>query len=200
MTDGAASTFVPGLLDGRVVAVLHPGELGAAASAACAQLGAEVVALQAGALDPLDEDAVGAAIADIVERHGRLDTLVIDAADLFAAAPQDGLAPLRAGADAAWVAARAAGTTTMIEAPAGGKVIVIAPPPGAGPHADAARAGLENFARTLSIEWARYDIRVTTLHPGERSSPADVAGLVAYLASTAGDYFSGCLLSLESTS
>ncbi|MDQ6914522.1 MAG: hypothetical protein M3155_01770, partial [Actinomycetota bacterium] len=74
--------------------------------------------------------------------------------------------------------------------------LVLAPPPGAGPHAEAARAALENLARTLSIEWARHQIRVVAIAPAAGTEAAEVGALVAYLASPAGDYFSGCVLSL----
>jgi NAD(P)-dependent dehydrogenase (short-subunit alcohol dehydrogenase family) len=193
--------FRSGLLDGQVVAVVCGGPLAAAAVETCAGLGAHVVALgpgadPEGALDPCDEAAVTEAFADAVARHGRLDTLVVDAAGLFAAAPADGLDPLRAAADSAWSAARAAATAAMIEAAGGGKVVVLAPPPDAGPHAEAARDALENLARTLSIEWARHGIRVTAIAPGAGTTAGEVASLVAYLASPAGDYFSGCRFSL----
>jgi citronellol/citronellal dehydrogenase len=170
--------FRAGLLEGRVVTVFEAGPLGEAASAACRELGA---------LTPdFSPD----------QAEGPLDTLVIDAAARFAAAPPEGLAPLRAAADDAWVAARAAGTAVMIDAPGGGKIVLLAPGPDAGPHAEATRAALENMARTLSIEWARYDIRVTTILPGATTKPTEVADLVSYLASPAGDYFSGCVFSL----
>jgi NAD(P)-dependent dehydrogenase (short-subunit alcohol dehydrogenase family) len=177
--------FRSGLLDGQVVAVLAAGELGAASAQALERLGAQVTKLESVA----GEDAFADALPS------PLHTLVIDAAGLFAAAPADGLVPLRAAADTAWIAARAAGNTVLIPG-GGGKIVVVAPRPGAGPHAEAARAGLENFARTLSIEWARHDIRITTIHPGADTSSDDVAALVAYLGSPAGDYFSGCLFSL----
>ena len=83
------------------MAVFEAGPLGEAASAACRELGART-----SAFTPDEHD-------------GPLDTLVIDAAGRFAAAPQDGLAPLRAAADDAWVAARAAATAVMIDAPGG---------------------------------------------------------------------------------
>ena len=160
------------------MAVFESGPLGEATSAACRELGART--------------------PDFVpdEHEGPLDTLVIDAAGRFVAAPQDGLAPLRAAADDAWVAARAAATAVMIDTTGGGKIVLLAPAPDAGPHAEATRAALENMARTLSIEWARYDIRVTAILPGATTEPTEVADLVSYLASPAGDYFSGCAFSL----
>ena len=54
----------------------------------------------------------------------------------------------------------------MIDAEAGGKLLLIAPPP-SDAGAEAARAGIENLARTLSVEWARYGIRTAALLPGE---------------------------------
>jgi NAD(P)-dependent dehydrogenase (short-subunit alcohol dehydrogenase family) len=182
-----SALFRRGLLDGRVVAVVGTGPLGEAAAGACARLGAKVVALQSGGEERLAE-ALGAA--------GTLDTLVVDAAALFAAAPQEGPGPLRAAADGAWAAARGAGNAAMIAAPDGGKIVLVAPPPGAGPHAGAARAALENLARTLSIEWARHQVRITAIQPGADTTAAEVASLVAYLASPAGDYFSGCAFTL----
>jgi NAD(P)-dependent dehydrogenase (short-subunit alcohol dehydrogenase family) len=172
-----------GLLEGRTIALDGEagGEVASAVTEVCRGLGARV--------EPFDPDAVQPAP----------DTLVVDAAGRFASAAAtspEGLGPLRAAADEAWVAVRAAATGSLIEAPGGGKVVLLAPAPGAGPHAEAARAALENMARTLSIEWARHDIRVTAIHPGPDTAAAEVAGLVAYLASPAGDYFSGCVFSL----
>jgi NAD(P)-dependent dehydrogenase (short-subunit alcohol dehydrogenase family) len=74
-------------------------------------------------------------------------------------------------------------------------IVLIAPPPG-DPHAEAARAGLENMARTLSIEWARRAIRPVAIARGKTTSPAEIAELVAYLASPAGAYYSGCRFDL----
>ena len=49
-------------------------------------------------------------------------------------------------------------------------ILLLAPPPGDA-HAEAARAGLENLARTLSIEWARLGIRPVAIHPARRRRP-----------------------------
>ena len=80
----------------------------------------------------------------------------------------------------------------------GGQLLLLAPPPGdAG--AEAARAGLENLARTLSIEWARHGIRPVAILPGAATEPEEVAELAAFLASPAGDYYSGCHFRLGET-
>jgi citronellol/citronellal dehydrogenase len=83
----------------------------------------------------------------------------------------------------------------MIEAEAGGKLVLLAAPP-SDAAAAAARAGIENLARTLSIEWARHGIRTAALLPGAATEPEEVAELAAFLASPAGDYYSGCRFDL----
>ena len=77
-----------------------------------------------------------------------------------------------------------------------GRVLLIAPEPDAGPHAEAARAALENLARTLSVEWARYGITAVAITPGAGTSDVEVAELVCFLLSEAGGYFSGCRFAL----
>ena len=68
--------------------------------------------------------------------------------------------------------------------------------PGANTRRPAA-AGLENLARTLSIEWARHGITTVAVAPGEDTSAAELAALACYLLSPAGAYFSGCLMDLR---
>lgn len=198
----------PGLLDGQVIAVAgRTGGLGRAAAGACGELGAHVEQLgdEGHRLDLLDEEAAGKALLAIAAPEDRLDTVVIDAASVFAVGhryaqagdvPDEGEA-LRLATTAAWAVARAAATRVMIDAPAGGKLVLLAPAPAAGRHAPALRAALENMARTLSIEWSRHGIRITALAPGRRTRADELASLAAYLASPAGDYFSGCLFSLD---
>ena len=55
---------------------------------------------------------------------------------------------------------------------------------------------LENMARTLSVEWSRFGVRTVAIAREPETPPMEVAAMVAYLASAAGDYFSGCLLEL----
>jgi NAD(P)-dependent dehydrogenase (short-subunit alcohol dehydrogenase family) len=173
-----------GLLEGTVVATA--GGAGRV-DAACAALGATTVAIEA---DPRDEDALAAAAAAL----GPVGTLVCDAVAPFVAAG-GGIAGLRAGLDQTWNVTRA--VTNAIWRPGdGGKLVLLAPRPRDGAHAGALAAALENTARTLSIEWARYAIRTTAVLPGDATTDDDVAGLIAYLASPAGDYFSGCAFTL----
>jgi NAD(P)-dependent dehydrogenase (short-subunit alcohol dehydrogenase family) len=180
----AVELFRSGLLEGQaIVLAAGAGAYGDAAADTCAELGASVQLLGG---DPLDEEATMAA----AEHLERVDLLVDDAAARFAGGG------LRAAADGAWIAARAVATALMIDAEAGGKLVFIGPPPGAGEHAEATTAALENLARTTSIEWARYAIRPTAIAPGDGTSKDEVASLVAFLASPAGDYYSGCLFSL----
>jgi hypothetical protein len=177
----------PGVLEGRVVA--FAGGAGRVAEL-CAGLGADTPAL---AGDPADEEALGAAAAAL----GPVDVLVCDAATPFAAAG-GGLAGLRAAADGTFGAARAVARAAWI-GQRGGKLVVLAPAPGAGAHAGPARAALENLVRTLSTEWARHAITTVAILPADATTPDEVAELAAFLASPAGEYYSGCAFTLGSS-
>ena len=78
----------------------------------------------------------------------------------------------------------------------GGRIVYLAPSASGGEFSDAAGAALENLTRTLSVEWARHHVTAVTIVAGAQSAASEVAGLVAYLASPAGAYFSGCRLDL----
>jgi hypothetical protein len=127
--------------------------------------------------------ALGARVGDQDEP----DVLVWDGAAAFAAAA--GVDAVRAALDGAWAAIQPRATRPML-------LLLIAPPPGDA-HAEAARAGLENLARTLSIEWARLGIRPVAIHPGAATAAGEVAELAAFLASPAGAYYSGCRFDLR---
>jgi citronellol/citronellal dehydrogenase len=90
-------------------------------------------------------------------------------------------------------------------------------------HSGAARAAVENMTRTLAIEWARFDIKlcavaagqfdtevIRTKYPREVSenvartvplqrlgTPEEMAWMIAYLASPAGDFMSGCVITID---
>ena len=158
--------------------VLRPGVLG----------GVRVALAGTGVLG----EAVGAraaALGAVVAHAGELDVLVWDGAAAFAAS--EGVDAVRAALDGGWIAVRPA----VAAMPGGGLIVLLAPPPGDA-HAEAARAGLENMARTLSIEWARLGIRPVAIHPGAATPAAEVAELAAFLASAAGAYYAGCRFDL----
>lgn len=163
-----------GLLDGLTVLAAPR----SAACDACAALGARVEALE---VDLLDEAATAAAAFAV-------DVLVVDAAALFGAG---GPEALRGALDATWSAVRA-----WFDPEKAGRVVLVAPRPAVGPFAEALRAGLENLARTLSIEWSRHGVRTVALLPGPSTTDAELAELVAFLASPAGEYYSGCAFTL----
>ncbi len=109
----------------------------------------------------------------------------------------------------------------------GGKVISVTLSPHNGMpgmvHSGAARAAVENMMRTLSIEWSRFGIRCVAVAPGQIGTetfktkypakmvetmattiplgrvgePEEVAWLITYLASPAGDFFSGTTVTLD---
>lgn len=198
----ASELLRPGLLSGRSVVLAGPpgqvaGALGPAVAAACTALGARVSHV---APDPVDEDATAAAVADGLSEMPGLDVLVTDGAGLLAhgrAEGGDDITALRACVDAVWNATRAVANAAFLPPGGGGRIINIAPAGDGGPPAEAARAALENMSRTLSIEWSRHGVTAVSIAPGAHDAERDVAALVAFLASPAGDYYSGCQLDLR---
>ena len=108
----------------------------------------------------------------------------------------------------------------------GGKIVNVTLSPHHGlpgmAHSSAARAAVENLTRVLSIEWARFQIKLTAIAAGHFETealekypdavragaartvplqrlgrPEEHAWLVAYLASPAGDYYSGAVITLD---
>jgi NAD(P)-dependent dehydrogenase (short-subunit alcohol dehydrogenase family) len=173
-----------GLLAGRAVSLA--GEPLDAIQVALAGLGARVEMFDPG----LDEDQAAEWAAGVAPLHA----LVYHAREAFA---EGGQAPLRDSLEQAWIATRAVATGALIPAGAG-KVLLIGPAVLAGSFAAAARAGLENLARTLSVEWARYGVTTAAIAPGARTTEEELAELVCFLVSPAGEYFSGCVFELGS--
>ena len=198
---GPGTLLRPGVLDALAIVVAGPpapyGALADAVAEGCTGLGASVSRL----LTASDEDTVRAAAASLPDLAAA-SVLVCDGAGLLAeqaaagATVADDGAALSAALAGVWSAVRAVAIPALVEAGRPGRVILIAPP-AAGPMADAARAALENLARTLSVEWARHGITVVSVAPGAQSPSAEIAALVAYLASPAGAYYSGCQLDLR---
>ncbi|HEY2258669.1 MAG TPA: hypothetical protein VGH45_03110 [Solirubrobacteraceae bacterium] len=151
------------------------------------QLGAWVDSIGAQVL--LDEDAAAAWAAERRPLHG----LVYDGAEPFGRGGASGLdETLRL----AWLATRALANGALIPAEAPAKIVLVAPRAGSGAHDEAARAGLENLARTLSVEWARFGVTVVAVCPGPTTADQELAELVAFLLSRAGEYFTGCRFDL----
>jgi NAD(P)-dependent dehydrogenase (short-subunit alcohol dehydrogenase family) len=196
----ASKLLRPGLLEGVSVLVAGAssapldgaGSLAQAVGSACAGLGARVSAWRPDELPATDTDM-----------------LVLDCASLFAHAGERGEADrdrarqaLSGCLDGAWEATRAVANAAFIDPGRPGRIVYLAPPRDAGGlegdrYAEAARAGLENLSRTLSIEWSRYEITAVTVAPAARRTDEEVAALVAFLGSPAGAYFSGCLFDLR---
>jgi hypothetical protein len=175
-----------GLLTGRTIALAGTStEIADALAAAGASH-----TTAAGARDAL-------AVADPQgDGPARPDVLVADARDAFTAAG-GGYDGLRAAVDGAFAAARDVAAEHWIDREGAGRLVLVAPAPGAGAHAGATAAGLENLARSLSTEWARHAVTTVAVLPGDATTEATLAGLVAWLASPAAAYLSGTALTLD---
>jgi NAD(P)-dependent dehydrogenase (short-subunit alcohol dehydrogenase family) len=215
----ASQLLRPGVLEGISMVLAGPdegasfvraGSVGDALGAACRSLGARVweCPLVPDASPELEQARVEQTVGGLLETAGNVDLVAVDGASLFgltlSGEPDSPRAALRRCLDASWNVTRAIAQRAFLPDGRGGRVVYIAPAPDAGEHADAARAGLENLARTLSIEWARFGVTVVTIAlgsaSGDASAASEAAVLTAYLASPAGAYFSGCLLDLRGPS
>ncbi len=125
-----------------------------------------------------------------------------------------------------WLMTHAAATKAMIPQEAGKVISVTLSPHNGMPgmvHSGAARAAVENMMRTLAIEWSRFGIKTCALAAGQfatetflekypravldhvaRSIPLgrtgraeEIAWMVAYLASPAGDFVSGTTITID---
>lgn len=253
MAERRSRIFAPGLLEGQVCLVSGAGSgLGRATAEELAALGAVVVgcgrrrepleeaaesiartggAAEAVPADIRDADAVEALLDGVMERHGRLDVLVNNAGGQFLS-PAEAISPkgfrtvTELNLQGTWQMTRAAAAKAFIPQQSG-KVISVTLSPHHGmpgmAHSGAARAAVENLICTLSVEWARFNIKLNaiaagqfdtevlrTKYPREVSEnvartiplgrlgrPEEIAWLVAYLASPAGDFFSGSVLTID---
>jgi NAD(P)-dependent dehydrogenase (short-subunit alcohol dehydrogenase family) len=221
-TIDASELLRPSLLDGVSVLLAGASQVGAggkrsfgdAVRVACAGLGARVCECQLSieVQGEQEEDAIelaaGRAVETALTQGGSVELLVVDCASVFVGASRgvggedgDAREALRACLDFSWNVTRTVANAAFLPDSRGGRIVYLAPPADGREHVDAACAGLENLARTLSIEWARHGITLVAIAPGGVGASGDVGGevaaLTAYLASPAGAYFSGCLLDLR---
>jgi citronellol/citronellal dehydrogenase len=245
--------FRDDLLAGQVCVVSGAGTgLGRATAIELASLGATVVGCgrrpepisetaeiiraaggtaQAEAMDIRDAEAVDALFDGVIERHGRVDVLVNNAGGQFMS-PAEAITPkgfrtvTELNVQGTWQMTHAAATKAFLPQ-RGGKVVSLTVSPHQGfpgmVHTGAARAAVENMMRTLSVEWARFQVKLVaiavgqfdtetlrTKYPravvenvantvplGRLGTEEEMAWLIAYLASPAGDFFSGCVLTID---
>ncbi len=181
------SALRDGLLRGRAVALA--GGVADPVRERLEALGARVEIMSDGERLGEDEERVG----EWARATAPLHAIVCDAGPAFA---DGGEAGLTAALERAWVAIREVANGALIPGEEPGKIVVLGPRLASGPLAEAARAGLESLARTLSVEWARHGISAVMVAPGDASTPIEVAELVCFLVSPAGEYLSGCRLEL----
>ena len=192
---GYDSVFAPELFAGQVILITGAGSgIGRCIAHELASLGAHVVitgrkaekldavaaeisedggSCETSAFDIREEDAVRAAIADIVGRRGRIDGLVNNAGGQFPAALAD---ISKKGWDAVVATNLTGGFLVMREVFAasmkqtGGAVVnIVADMWGGMPgmaHSGAARAGMDNLTKTAAVEWAKHGVRVNAVAPG----------------------------------
>jgi citronellol/citronellal dehydrogenase len=190
-----ASIFRPGLFEGQVAIVTGGGSgIGRCTAHELASLGATVALVgrkpeklekvraeieedggraACWSLDIRVEEAVEEAVAEILDRFGRVDGLVNNAGGQFpaplAAINQKGWdAVVRTNLTGGFLMARACYNRWM--AANGGAIVNIVADmwmgmPGMG-HSGAARAGMVNFTETAALEWGPQGVRVNAVAPG----------------------------------
>jgi citronellol/citronellal dehydrogenase len=241
--------FAPDLLEEQVAVVTGGGTgLGRATALELSALGAtvvvagrkreplaETVALcetpaYAHPCDIREEEQVHALVDSVLAQHGKIDLLVNNAGGQYMTPAEDISAKgfetvVRLNLTGTWLMTHAVATKAMIPA-GGGKVVNVTLSPHHGlpgmAHSSAARAAVENLTRVLSIEWARFGVKLTAIASGHFATealkkypepvhrsvartvplqrlgePEEQAWLVAYIASPAGDYYSGCIFTID---
>ncbi|MCH8520634.1 SDR family oxidoreductase [Glycocaulis sp.] len=123
--------------------------------------------------DIRDEEAVKAAVADIVAEHGPIHGLVNNAGGQFPANLQDISkkgwdAVIATNLTGGFLMMRAVFEASMAEH--GGTIVNMTADmwngmPGMA-HSGAARAGMSNLTKTAAFEWAQYGVRVNAVAPG----------------------------------
>jgi citronellol/citronellal dehydrogenase len=192
-----------------------------------AALGRQALAIPT---DIRELDAVTSAIDRVLGAWGGIDVLVNNAGGQFvqpaqSLKPKGFAAVVSANLDATFQITQAVATRAMIPQKRGAIVNMVIDmwngTPGAA-HAGAARAGVENLTKSLSMEWAEYGIRVNAVAPGTIDTggldgypsevkeglqsvipigrfgrPEEIAWMIAYLVSEAGAFITGETVCLD---
>ncbi len=200
----ASEVFRPGLLADQVILVTGGGSgIGLEIATECAALGASVAIggrkldrleqaaaelreqggdVLAGALDIRDVESVGQWLAAVRAHYGRVDVLVNNAGGQFPSAaidisPKGWRAVIDTNLNGTWNVTQAF-AQQLIDDDRPGRIISVVVNmwrgfPGMA-HTAAARAGVVNLTKTLSLEWASKGILVNAVAPGIiRSSGLD---------------------------
>lgn len=185
----------PGLLDGVGIVLAAAGGPVLLDAASLEGLGATVRRLDLpDCEDPQElESKIGSRVEAFGAELEATGMLLVDGGSLFGNGGETGLGRCLA---CTWSAVRALAGAAFLTGSEGGRIVLLAPRAGLD-RALAAAAGLENLARTLSIEWARFGVTTVAVAPGQDTSCADLTMLAGFLASSAGSYYSGCLMDLR---
>lgn len=191
-------------------------------------MGVSCLSLQA---DIRDMKAVHESVQTTIDEFGRIDILVNNAGGQFAS-PAESFsenqwnAVINNNLNGTWYITQTVAKKWMIPNRIGKIINIVAciqrGMPGIA-HTGAARAGIVNLTKSLSIEWAKYNILINCIAPGNiltdgwknaygvesmeaiRSQiplqrlgrPEDIAFAVVYLASSAGDYVTGETIAID---
>jgi NAD(P)-dependent dehydrogenase (short-subunit alcohol dehydrogenase family) len=146
-------------------------------AAALARDGIEALAVQADVRQP---DQVDRMVAQAVERFGRVDILINNAAGNFICRAED-LSPngwkavIDIVLNGSFYCSRAAGRHMIARGGGGSIVSILATYAWTGSagtvHSAAAKAGVMAMTQTLAVEWAPHGIRVNGVAPGPIESP-----------------------------
>lgn len=176
-----------------------------------------------------DPDQVSVLFDAIWQQYGRLDHLINNAGGQFPKAaldlsPKGWKAVVETNLDGTWYMMQAA-AKRWVEHEKPGNIVNMATLTGCAfvglPHTAAARAGAINLAKTLSVEWAPYKIRINSLAIGHIASPGllhyppeakpsfdhnsmrrmgkplDIAEGAVYLSANSGNFVTGTILTVD---
>lgn len=175
-------------------------------------------------------DQVNALVEAVIEHYGRIDILINNAGGQFPSpaeliSPNGWFAVINNNLNGTWYVTQTVANRWMIPS-GGGKICTVVANMWRGfpgmVHTGAARAGVVNMTKTLSIEWARFNIQINAVAPGTIQSSGmkqyppeliatsrhripvkrmgteeEIAWGVTYLVSPASDFITGETLCID---